>query len=47
MPLYKGKSPKTVERNIKTLLGEGKPRKQAVAIALSVSGKACKSKKKK
>ena len=34
MPLKKGKSQKVVKKNIKTLLSEGKPRKQAVAIAL-------------
>lgn len=35
MPLSKGKSAKTVSKNIKTLLREGKPQAQAVAIALS------------
>lgn len=34
MPLKKGKSDKAVSSNIKTLLKEGKPRAQAVAIAL-------------
>jgi hypothetical protein len=35
MPLLKGKSKKVVRRNIRTLLSEGKPQKQAVAIAYS------------
>lgn len=35
MPLYKGK--KNIGKNIKTELAHGKPRKQAIAIALSVA----------
>jgi len=34
MPLAGGASQKTVSKNIKKLRSEGKPRKQAIAIAL-------------
>lgn len=37
MPLLKGK--KNIGKNIKTELAHGKPRKQAIAIALNVAGK--------
>ena len=40
MPLKKGKSREAISSNIKTEVAEGKPKKQAVAIALNMSSKA-------
>jgi|TARA_R100001129_G_scaffold44858_1_gene30712 hypothetical protein len=37
MPLKKGKSQKAVTSNIKKLRAEGKPQKQAVAIAMQTA----------
>lgn len=45
MPLLKGK--KNVGRNIKTEEAAGKPRRQAIAIALSVAGRGRKKPKRK
>lgn len=44
MPLMQGKAKRALSYNIKKELKSGKPRKQAIAIALSAAGK---SKKKK
>ncbi len=43
MPLDRSNSKAAVSRNIETLLGEGKPRKQAIAIALDIKKRASKA----
>jgi len=39
MPLKRGSSKKTISQNIRTLMHEGKPQKQAIAIAMRTAGK--------
>lgn len=46
MPLKQGYSRKSIGKNIKTEMGAGKPRKQAIAIALETARRAAKRAKK-
>ena len=39
MPLKKGKSKKVISDNIRTELAAGRPKRQAIAIAMSKAGK--------
>lgn len=45
MPLKKGSSKKVISANIATEIRAGRPRKQAVAIAMNKAGKSRKPKK--
>ena len=44
MPLKKGRSKKVISQNIRTEIEAGRPRDQAIAIAMSKAGKKRKKK---
>lgn len=46
MPLVRGNNPSAISTNIRTEIKAGKPRRQAIAIAMNKAGKR-KSKRKK
>lgn len=46
MPLTKGSSKKVVSKNIKKMMDEGYPQKQAIAASLNSAGKSKKAKPK-
>jgi hypothetical protein len=45
MPLKKGSSKKVVGKNIRKEMHDGKPQKQAIAIAMKAAGKSKKKQK--
>ena len=47
MPLVKGKSRRSISQNIRRLVREGYPQRQAVAISMGKAGKGRKQKVKK
>lgn len=47
MPMMKGKSDTIVSKNIRMMMHEGKPQKQAIAIAMDKAGRSKKKAKKR